>query len=196
MSEWVGGDFVLHPRDLLVDVGIIENTAARPIMLSDFRGARDATEGLRALVARRFQSESGSAARLDIGDVTLSPGARVALPLRLLFASPESVRVEFDRIPSRDRPRQMHYIYGPELGIASFALDGERIELTRPSANHLALRITYGENVVSIPVCLRFRNGAVESPREKLLNRRIAKLGRIPTLSCFRIGAKVPYRGA
>jgi hypothetical protein len=139
-------DFEYFPRELLVDVAIIENSGSAPVTLSEFRGGRSGTTALRALSQQGAARVGAVSAALGVGELRLSPGQRAAVPVRLLFASTDFLKSRLESEPGGPKPRQAHYIFGPELSIASFALNAETMELTRPSANYLALKVTLGEH--------------------------------------------------
>jgi hypothetical protein len=155
----------------MLEVALIENTSTSQVAVDGILGGQSAAVRLRPISA----SASAALARggnMLVGSVgTLQPGDRVLVPLRIILG-PDRIGTDIFsyRQTSREIQRRLgangflgntgafgvpshtSYVYGPEIAIGGFIINGSRIELANRSANFM--EITMSAEVGSCPYLL------------------------------------------
>ena len=90
-----GYDFGYYPRQLIIDVAILQNVSSQPISVGELLGSQVETSGLRppappmrGVVAAGIVPIPGAVGKL-------APGERVLVPLKLTFVSPKGLASRF-----------------------------------------------------------------------------------------------------
>lgn len=154
LNAW---DFDFTPRDVMLEVALIENTSKKPISISALTGSRSSDNKLRAV---------GSSMTPDVTinmKETLAPGQRLLVPTRIVFTPSLEMEHEFpyrqteaESFRSRGAsnmtgntaghaaPKFKDYVFGPEIDVALVTANGKQIDLRRRAANFLDITLSTG----------------------------------------------------
>lgn len=83
-----------YPRQMALDVAVIENVSAKPLEIGELLGVTASSEALR-LDAQTKTLKSQPAASIAPPQGRLAPGAKLLLPLRITFNAPKGLKEEF-----------------------------------------------------------------------------------------------------
>jgi hypothetical protein len=96
-----GFSFSLHLRQLITDVAFIENVSDKPLSLDGFFGSEITSDQLQKEI--EASQDDASNKELAIQPLTIAPGEKVAVPLRLTFAADPSLSGTFQKNGTAER---------------------------------------------------------------------------------------------
>src|SRR5262245_19839916 len=156
-----GWGFGYIPRDVSLDVVLVENVADRPVVIDALVGQRSENTGLREITSQ--SDTSLGSAPLDKLAENLAPGARILVPTRIAFSVKSLQKDEFSSYEKSKEemhkllgaggfkgnvdsyvtvPQFKDYAYGPELSVNGIIVNSMRAELSkRGAANSIDLTV-------------------------------------------------------
>jgi len=127
-----GFDFFWHTRQLIMDVVTVENASDQTLTVEGLLGAYDKVESLRPLA--KNPGYPASTVAFPDGNLSLKPGEKVMIPLRLTFAQQDGLRELFSKPDIAKRRFAAIQAKAPGSMLqSSEADDGGRIMKTRES---------------------------------------------------------------
>ena len=136
--DWCGGYWMtkVYRHVPLVDIAIIENTGTLPIEISTLLVSPSNSHALRLQSSSRAL-RARSPQEMSLDNRTLGPGERILVPTRITFATADLLRRKYANMTGG--PKVDNYVYGPEIALKGFVVEGKRLELEGKSSNFLAL---------------------------------------------------------
>jgi hypothetical protein len=156
-----GWQFQVPIRIPVMDAMVIENTSQQAVSIGSIFGSRSETNALR--VAKDTTELSAGAVPVGSPSLTLAPGARLFVPMRVVFLAPAALSDDirksqkssaeartrlglggfFGREDALRIPQLNDYAYGPSISIRGFELNSSRVNFEKaPTRNFVALTVT------------------------------------------------------
>lgn len=90
-----GYDFTYFPRQLVADVALLENVSENAVNIGELLGSQSETNGLRAPVPAIRGVVAAGVVPIPGAVGTLEPGAKILVPLKLIFVAPSGLAKRF-----------------------------------------------------------------------------------------------------
>lgn len=136
-------DFYFYPRELLLDVAVIENVSSRKIAIDALIGNASEDRSLRPQETSKALREN--APGVEIGGLgALASGEKLVVPIRMTFVVPNQLEKAVEGFDG-SLPKMTNYVWGPEIAITGIKVNGEAAMLETSAANYLALVTSSGE---------------------------------------------------
>lgn len=130
-------EFKYFPRQLLLNVVIIENITLTNLPIDGLLGAFTMEPTLRATTAARgFADTNGRNVTGSLG--VLAPGGRIVVPLSLVWA-PSGEIAELWAGTKKSPPKMPSYAWGPQFEVDAVLVDGQQLTLEGRGANYLSV---------------------------------------------------------
>jgi hypothetical protein len=158
-----GGFFYTVPT-IILETALIENTSNRPVTVDNFFGGISSDTRLRVAAPSTLARLAASGNTLNIPVGVLPPGSKILLPTRIILRPDQYT---LDRFGYRqtaaiihrqkgasgyggnagafEAPNFVTYVYGAEIGLGGFSVNGTKFDLLNRSANFMEMSMSSEE---------------------------------------------------
>jgi hypothetical protein len=158
------GGFSYSIPVIMLEVAVVENTSNHPLPIDGILGGRSAETRLRVASAPASSLLSAAGTTLSGSVGTLAVGEKVLIPLRIILGPDQSVGDLFGYRRTAGElyrrlgqggfagttggfaaPSLKTYVYGSEVAIGGFSVNGSRVDLAKRSANFMEVTMSSEE---------------------------------------------------